>query len=290
MENIKFGIELEFLYYQGLCLSNIRNKLNQLMIDNDLDIHFKIKRYGNSDFTIWKICKDISIESEEDCDVLTPFEIISPIMSIDDLPFLEKFLGVLEEQAPLMVNSTCGFHVHISKDGQLLSLDEMKKFLKTYLVFEDAIDTLHHPTRRLNEYCNSLRYNSFWEKKTLSNIFRNLNYCFFSWMVILIANPWFGNRDYKINLQNQLGWRGHWHHSNKPTIEFRQHIGTFKREEIINWILLLLELFSRYEDAFEENVLLKLNGLGIRRKLRHFFDIYVVNEKVKKYYLKGMNN
>jgi len=291
MGEIHFGLELEYLYYKGRNIYKVCRDLNRIMKEGGCPISFSLKDYGDSNYTIWKIVKDCSIYANDDdyelYGELIGFEIISPILTMKDIPLLERFLSILENEMPLLVNDTCGFHIHISQDNQVLNRDSLVKFLKTYLVFEDAIDTLHHDSRIFNVYCDSIRYNKKFREKTMEEIFAEIDKCRTKWGVIWSAHPVFRHRDYKINLQNQwiLGWGIGFNFTRKPTIEFRQHIGSFGKNVVLAWLILVVNFFGSYQDVFDEKILLKIEKLGIRRKLEHFFDIYVNDKSVKKHYL-----
>ena len=295
MGEIHFGIELEYLYYKGKNIRKVCRRLNRIMEEEDCLIRFALKDYGDSDYTIWKIVQDFSIyandEDNEKYGDLIGFEIISPILTLKDIPLLERFLSILENKIPLVVNESCGFHIHISQGNKVLNRDSLVKFIKTYLVFEEAIDTLHHKSRIFNEYCDSIRYNKKCREKTMEEIFAEIDKCRTRWGVIWTAHPEFRHRDYKINLQNQwlLGWGIGFNFTRKPTIELRQHIGSFRKNVVLAWLVLVVNFFGSYHEVFDENILLKVEKWGIRRKLEHFFDIYVNDAAVKKHYLFGSN-
>ena len=65
------------------------------MEEEDCPIRFALKDYGDSDYTIWKIVQDFSIyandEDNEEYGDLIGFEIISPILTLKDIPLLERF-------------------------------------------------------------------------------------------------------------------------------------------------------------------------------------------------------
>jgi hypothetical protein len=283
MEDIRFGIELEMIYYQANNLIEVRNMLNSLMKKNNVDIQFQLRRYGDINYKIWKIIRDISVMQTFSKDI--GFEIVSPVLKIADLSLVEQLMDALL-QIPVFINITCGFHVHVSYASRRFKMDDIRKFAKTYIVFEDGIDMLHHCSRQLNHYCRPIRENTKFREKSIGKIFSIIDSQYFRYSLIKVVNPKFFFRHYKINLQNLQ----YLMLIKKKTIEFRQHCGTLEKGAVISWVKLLASFVANYLDIYDEELLLEISSLTASEKLERFFELYVRDDEVKEYYKKVLEN
>jgi len=283
MEDIRFGIELEMIYYQANNLIEVRNMLNSLMKKNNVDIQFQLRRYGDINYKIWKIIRDISVMQTFSKDI--GFEIVSPVLKIADLSLVEQLMDALL-QIPVFINITCGFHVHVSYASRRFKMDDIRKFAKTYIVFEDGIDMLHHCSRQLNHYCRPIRENTKFREKSIKDIFSIIDSQYFRYSLIKVVNPKFFFRHYKINLQNLQ----YLMLIKKKTIEFRQHCGTLEKGAVISWVKLLASFVANYLDIYDEELLLEISSLTASEKLERFFELYVRDDEVKEYYKKVLEN
>ena len=198
MDDIRFGIELELIYFPATHIIEVRNILNNLMKENNIDIQFQVRNYGDINYKIWKIIKDISVAHTFYNDI--GFEIISPVLTLSELPLIEKLMDSLSKLR-IFTNISCGFHVHFSFSNRRFQNEEIKKFVKTYIVFEDGIDILHNPYRQKNAYCKSIRENTKFKNKNIKEIFQIIDKQYFRYSLITTVNSGFFNRHYKINLQ-----------------------------------------------------------------------------------------
>ena len=283
MEDIRFGIELEMIYYQANNLIEVRNMLNSLMKKNNVDIQFQLRRYGDINYKIWKIIRDISVMQTFNKDI--GFEIVSPVLKIADLSLVEQLMDALL-QIPVFINITCGFHVHVSCASKRFKTDDIRKLAKTYIVFEDGIDMLHHCSRQLNHYCRDIRKNTKFREKSIGKIFSIIDSQYFRYSLIKVVNPKFFFRHYKINLQNLQ----YLMLIKKKTIEFRQHCGTLEKGAVISWVKLLASFVANYLNLYDEKLLLEISSLTASEKLERFFELYVRDDEVKEYYKKVLEN
>ena len=165
-------------------------------------------------------------------------------------------------------------------------MDDIRKFAKTYIVFEDGIDMLHHCSRQLNHYCRPIRENTKFREKSIGKIFSIIDSQYFRYSLIKVVNPKFFFRHYKINLQNLQ----YLMLIKKKTIEFRQHCGTLEKGAVISWVKLLASFVANYLDIYDEELLLEISSLTASEKLERFFELYVRDDEVKEYYKKVLEN
>jgi len=189
------------LYEMKLSNEIKRNKL--FALTNDDTEYAKGKK--------WKIGSDGSVRFG------LPFEIKSPILCGDNgLKQIETICKILKENK-FKVNKSCGLHVHIGVEN--FSKERIKSVIALYGIFEKQISQMLDPQRNKNRYCQKLIDTSiekFLEKLNSNN-----------------ANDLskFTSHYTRVNARKLTQINTH-----KQTIEFRQHQGTIKYNDISNWI------------------------------------------------------
>lgn len=206
---LKFGVELE------VTVPDKRELIEKLEAKG---IAIKTP-YASSTHAVvenaWKIVYDGSINAGrgyEGCEIVSP-----PSYNFNEL----KIVCDVLEEVGAKVNSSCGLHVH--HDIKDLKRKQIIRIYNFYNKFEKYIDMIHKASRKNNRYAKSIsgiidRVNN---SETRNELLRNVAGQGVS------NSHYYGIRYYKINLRSFLYY---------GTIEFRQHAGTIKFEEISNWI------------------------------------------------------
>ena len=108
MQNLKYGVEIEFL---GIT----REAAAEIVADFFGTGYFyeggdlKERDIADSDQRIWRVVRDASIEAysdEEQC------ELVTPILTYSDLEILQQVVAKLKA-AGASVNTSCGLHIHV---------------------------------------------------------------------------------------------------------------------------------------------------------------------------------
>ena len=108
MQNLKYGVEIEFL---GIT----REAAAEIVADFFGTGYFyeggdiKERDIADSDQRIWRVVRDVSIEAysdEEQC------ELVTPILTYPDLEILQQVVAKLKA-AGASVNKNCGLHIHV---------------------------------------------------------------------------------------------------------------------------------------------------------------------------------
>lgn len=108
MQNLKYGVEIEFL---GIT----REAAAEIVADFFGTGYFyeggdlKERDIADSDQRIWRVVRDASIEAysdEEQC------ELVTPILTYPDLEILQQVVAKLKA-AGACVNKSCGLHIHV---------------------------------------------------------------------------------------------------------------------------------------------------------------------------------
>ena len=85
-------------------------------------------------------------------------ELISPPMYYSEESFirLEKVCNIMSSNYRIIVNRTCGFHVHIGDGIAGFSMDTLKKLMAFLWIFESQLEKIHPRHRKHNRFCPSL--------------------------------------------------------------------------------------------------------------------------------------
>jgi hypothetical protein len=130
----------------------------------------------------WTILDDGSLMSWEDWAgywKLAGLEIISPILRDTPKGWEEALdmVGILRNNYRLAVTRSCGFHIHVAKGAEPLSLHLLRKVSVPMYCAENMVYRLCHPQRRNNRWATQLMGGS-----TLSCAFMN------SWTTIDVSS------------------------------------------------------------------------------------------------------
>jgi hypothetical protein len=217
-----FGVEIEAF------------DVKQTLLRSTMQVHglpCKVIRNLNEVPSTWGIKSEGSIEGSH------PFELVSPPLSgIEGLEEVGRVLDLLEVLGA-QVNSSCGLHVHWNCGDY--TGKNMLSLLRLYAKFEPVIDYLVSASRRgnLNENCLSLCKDEAMQWITqLDPSEQNRAYQVSRDFQRLYSTPTKSGRHHKLNILSYLTYR---------TVEFRQHQGTLKREDALNWIVFTQQLVNR---------------------------------------------
>ena len=253
---LKFGIELELLL--------------QLPTPSELDLHTtndRIQHFSEimkttlshipitfspqkhiTDYSTWIVTEDTSLSGDNyDCLAL---ELISPIIydvgtQLLELDEILSFFQLFD----VHVNSTCGFHLHISQKEKPFSLNELKQISKMFIILEPILDSANKE-RISNVYCQSNCNNIYFKDLSVPTIINRIDHANTTKELVYVMNPLDSEHElmgeftkkelyfyseynrlqrfYKMNLTNLL--------NHKQTIEIRSHRGTTNIHDILKWI------------------------------------------------------
>jgi len=185
-------------------------------------ISAKAAGYHGQDYNIWQIKSDRSITPGERSENAMGFEIVGPILKgMEGLELLKSVLEITKEMG-VLVNKSCGFHVHIG----LGSLEGLKGIILNFIKYEIAFDSMVPPSRRNNGYCKSNNCSSVLEGLSPHGKFAKINSCC---SINELRRVIQDDRYYKLNLPED-----------KPTIEFRQHSATYEWTKACRWVKILV--------------------------------------------------
>lgn len=213
---LKFGIELE------------------VIVPDKYDLIRKLEAKGvpvktpNSTHQVlnnaWKVVYDGSINAPggwDGCEIVSP-----PSTNFDQLKLVCEALKEVGAKA----NSSCGFHVH--HDIKEYKRKQIMRIYNFYSKYETYIDMLHKKSRENNRFAKCVSgylVNRVNECETKEQLLRSI--------AGKGNGAYYNNcRYYKVNLRSYLYY---------GTIEFRQHAGTVKYEEITNWINFTHKIIER---------------------------------------------
>ena len=280
MEQYKIGIEIELLInyisFKSNKLLDIVDLINKVLKEDNKDIEFKyLYPTIKNDYSKWVIVEDNTIISKNDNEI--GFEIVSPILSLNKVLEIHKVLSSIKK-LPIIINNTCGFHVHVSKSYKL-ELNNIKNIIKNYIIFENVIDLFHDKSRINNFYCKSIsENNNFKYLKSISRKINRINHIKSLNDLINLINE--DSKCFKVNLNSLI---------TKGTIEFRQHISTINIDDIFNWIFFITLFVDMSYKYFDSN-LITLSKLNYFNQFNYLFDNLIYNNDLKIFYYKKLKN
>lgn len=200
-------------------------------------------------FNTWAIGTDatVSFQVEKHADRSSMFfelELITPVMEFGPkaLKDIDKMLTALKKHFDVVVNQSCGLHVHVGNGTKGLSFEPFQYLMATLWIFEPQILSLVRKSRNNGRYCGSLH------KRSNLNVYKfegNLLDVLFSTSDINEVVAMFDRYDsfhyMAFKLQNLSK---PFRHPVKRTIEFRAHEGSMDSETVLNWVTLVVELVS----------------------------------------------
>lgn len=200
-----------------------------------------------------------------------PMELRSPALpyTTASLSQVEEVFRLLFATFDVMVNDSCGLHVHVGNEVKGFPLETLKIFGILTTTFERELESIHPPSRINNEHAKStgalFSVMSSWDVGRIVKAARDAEE-----LVIRLQNM---EKGYAYNLLNL--WQP------KRTIEFRQHEATVNVDAIVKWVELACNLVEKaHEFAMKENHTLDQNSLR-----RYHLDDYLNDT----YYLPNRN-
>jgi len=110
-----------------------------------------------TNYTVWQIKPDSSIHPGRVSQGANafPFELVGPILKgKEGLEIMKRVLEITKELG-VLVNKSCGFHVHIGETAWNNDPNMLKGIVKNFIKHELAFDCMVPPSRRNNPYCLS---------------------------------------------------------------------------------------------------------------------------------------
>lgn len=237
----------------------VRTELEMEMMDHRDEpstTDFKATAAGkiveSESFTTWAIVTDSSVcfdeekRKEKDHNVYyCGIEMRTPVLKFcpEALKEINTVLTALRKQFDVLVNRSCGLHVHVGREREGISHVPLQQLMSTIWVFENQISELLHKSRHFYyKHCALLHMRSnIGIRKFQGNILdimlgtSNVN------DVIDI----FGGYENGVGVAyNILDLRQPFLNPVKRTIEFRQHEGCLDPETVLNWASFLVELVA----------------------------------------------
>lgn len=200
----------------------------------------------------WTITWDESISWDDEAKGnFVGVEIISPAYNLSEaaLKQVEEAIKLLTDKFDIIVNQTCGLHVHVGNSRKSFPLQTLKNFCMLTTIFEPQLNSLHPLERVFN--CNIA--------KGPTEVFEGIN----PWDTALLIQSFQSHKELALRYAKEIGKfrdrfcaynlvplvieRGH------NTIEFRQHEATTDTTEICKWIELTCGLLEvAHNIAFEQ--------------------------------------
>jgi hypothetical protein len=196
----------------------------------------------------WTVTNDLSVKGPE----ATPYtwfqiEVISP-----KLDYTPESIETVKEVADLLAatyktynDHTSGLHIHIGREHDGFPFPVIRDLNQFLWAFEPQLDTLHPLCRRNAQFGQAMRdasnlairhFKAFGQWPTVSEGLASISKAKVSLAVLNLTRH---HRHPKIGVYNQDGLiqlaegsRGYY----KPTIEFRQHIGTLDSKAVAVWL------------------------------------------------------
>lgn len=278
----KFGFELEFT---GISRSEAITVLETVFSNN---------AYGNSPYgpnlvddsqgRTWKIVKDKSITPSIDDGIIRQNELVSPPLTLTDLPLIGQVIEELKNTGAI-VNNTCGFHIHV--DAEHFTFKSLKNLVKYYAKYENMFyNALSVEKSRADHQVSPLTIK---HKYFLENLHKAKN-------IDDLKQNWyekFGGQGDKYSESRYCGLNLHrlWYAWATRTIEFRMFNSTLDIQEITTYITLALSISvkalnskavnSRKNDTVDDVHLFPkiLGGLGIYSRNPETKEIYKILTK-----------
>lgn len=182
-------------------------------------ISAELAYYSGSNFSVWQIKTDGSINGPQG------FEVVSPVLRGAEA--LRQIKIVLETMNELgaKVNRSCGFHVHWGVGDW--GIKQFRNLCKRWMKFEEALDLIQPPSRRgcINTYLQNFRP---WGE-TLQTCFGKVDVCRNISQLQRIFQGGSAGRYKKLNFAK---------YQHTGTVEFRHHSGTTDYDKVVNWLML----------------------------------------------------
>lgn len=238
-----FGVEIEMTHP-----NKSQRAIAQLLTGRGIPTSYM--GYTHEVISTWKLVDDSSLTGGR-----YKMELVSPILQGQEgIDELRKVLTIIEELG-CKVNVSCGLHVHIGiQDYNVKNLTNLLKF---YGKYEEEIDMVVAPSRRVCRWARSLNINSIWDRLNRCETFRDVENIM-------------STRYKKVNV---FSYRRY------GTVEFRQHGGSVNADKICSWVIMLTNMcdkISKKKNVIKSkselrHSLVDLFGNGHTRKIMKFF-------------------
>ena len=230
----------------------IRDHMASILIENGYPVYSEDERHINdsgSYYEKWDVGKDTSIHiselsppPDEDRFGYSAIE-LSPALpyTTASLSQVKEVFRLLFSTFDVLVNKSCGLHVHVGNEEKGFPLQTLKNFCILTTTFERELESLHPPSRIGNKYSLSsgalFAGISPWDVEKIIKSALNED--------DLIFRVQDREKSYAYNLLNVLEY--------KKTIEFRQHEATVNVGDILNWVEVACSLVMKaHEFAMED--------------------------------------
>ncbi|KAI8965359.1 hypothetical protein F5Y11DRAFT_361944 [Daldinia sp. FL1419] len=109
-------------------------------------------------FSVWEAKRDPSIDHRERIK-WTGIELTSPVERALPIAFsaINYALNLIKSTYRVMVNDSCGFHVHVGDGKEPMPLEHVKRVASLFWAADPVIAILHPPRRRIGKYSQSIR-------------------------------------------------------------------------------------------------------------------------------------
>ncbi|KAL9067726.1 MAG: hypothetical protein Q9161_006718 [Pseudevernia consocians] len=193
------------------------------------------ERFGQwvAGFEKWDLGRDSSINIPElweprDGDYFdySAIELRSPALpyTTASLSHVKEVFHLLFTTFDIVVNESCGLHVHVGNELKGFPLQTLKNFCILTTTFERELQSLHPPSRIDNRHSRSsgaiFMGISPWDVEKIIKSTHNED-----GLIFRVQNK---QKGYAYNLLNLGG--------GKETIEFRQHEATVNVDDIVKWV------------------------------------------------------
>lgn len=216
----KFGVEIECL------LGTPKSVFMERVTAAGIEIHDY--GYTHEHVNEWKVVSDGSLHrnnSDQTC-----IELVSPpIKGREQLKQLKKICKVMAD-CNTRVNRSCGLHVHVDFYDNHVTLKELCYLYKMYAQYEDVIDSMMPPSRRLNNnsMCKSIKH--------ISTAFKTYN----PPKTGKDLQKYVPGRYFKVNCMSYTRY---------GTVEFRHHSGTVEFEKIMCWVKIIQAMIKKAQEV-----------------------------------------
>lgn len=178
-----------------------------------------------------------------------------------------KKLSDLCRKFDVKVNTSCGFHLHVS-NKRFFTQRNLKRIIMTWVALEDVMIATQPRSRFNNSYCRRYLKQYLEDNNNGRSVPKGKE--------ALISEMGRNNRYYAMNLS---ALRKH------GTIEIRLHAGTTDDKKIIAWVNLMLAVFEYALHSYNHTEVMALFNEQITdKKVEKVFQMLGIDKNTKKYF------
>ncbi|MCJ1457264.1 hypothetical protein MMC28_007631 [Mycoblastus sanguinarius] len=248
----------------------------------------------------WTVATESSIEIDTDrpfdgynyCDV----EIKSPAYdySVESLVAVQEVIHLLTREFDVILNETCGLHVHVGNQRKGFPLQTLKNFSILTTIFEPQLNSLHPPERVAGPDPKSIAGNEY--TKCPTSAYKGTG----PWDTALLIQECKTKQELVLRHQQYPGGGydrffaynlGHQVFDNRKlnTIEFRQHRATLDTREIATWVRLTCGLVNYAHNADFEDITRLIDDCALDSNffVAHLLSMLRLNDIAKYYDVRG---